>query len=71
MTLTQIKRALPAKVRRKLNAALDLVNADLELQSYLYDLDLLPEQIDNQMDFMRFSVIVSEWKKRHPQSKPA
>lgn len=49
-----------------------LINKDAVLQSLLYDLDLMPEQLDEQSaEWNRMRCICAHWKVRFEMTAPA
>lgn len=61
--MTEEKRESWKNLSQRSLETLSIVNRHLELQSILYDLDLLPEQLEPEtMDWARMGVIVILYK---------
>lgn len=64
MNLARLVQGMPENLKKEWEAMLDAINQDPALLSLLYDLDLLPEQITNQLDFAKLVSVVQHWKRR-------
>lgn len=59
---TQSLNDMPEPLKREWEYIRDFVNSTAVVKSLLYDLDLMPEQITKEKDFLRMLLVANHFK---------